>query len=52
MTESTLSVLSQPETEETDPLHALLRQGARKLIAEAVEAELALFLEGYADHRL
>jgi putative transposase len=52
MTESTLSVLSQPESEETDPLHALLRRGARKLIAEAVEAELALFLEGYADHRL
>ena len=52
MTESTLSVLSQPETEETDPLHALLRRGARKLIAEAIEAELALFLEGYAEQRL
>lgn len=52
MSESTLSVLSQPETEETDPLHALLRRGARKLIADAVEAELALFLEGYAEHRL
>ncbi len=52
MTKSTLSVLSQPQTEETDPLHALLRRGARKLIADAVEAELALFLEGYADQRL
>jgi putative transposase len=52
MSESTLSVLSQPEIEETDPLHALLRQGARDLIAKAVEAELAAFLEGYADHRL
>ena len=52
MSKSTLSVLSQPETEETDPLHALLRRGARKLIADAVEAELALFLEGYADQRL
>jgi len=52
MTQSTLSVLSQPEIEETEPLHALLRRGARKLIAEAVEAELSLFLEGYADQRL
>jgi transposase-like protein len=52
MSQSTLSVLSQPEIEESDPLHALLRQGARRLIAEAVEAELALFLEGHADHRL
>ena len=52
MTKSTLSVLSQPAIEESDPLHALLRQGARKLIAEAVEAELTLFLEGYADQRL
>jgi hypothetical protein len=33
MTESTLSVLSQPEIEQTDPLHALLRTGARQLIA-------------------
>jgi hypothetical protein len=40
MSESTLSVLSQPETEESDPLHALLRRGARKLIADAVDAEL------------
>jgi putative transposase len=52
MSESTLSVLSQPENEETDPLHALLREGARELIAKAVEAELAGFLEAYADHRL
>jgi transposase-like protein len=52
MSESTLSVLSQPEIEEADPLHALLREGARELIAKAVEAELAGFLEAYADHRL
>ena len=52
MSESTLSVLSQPEIEETDPLHALLRNGARRLIAEAVEAELAAFLDDYADRRL
>jgi transposase-like protein len=52
MSESTPSVLSQPEIEETDPLHALLRNGARRLIAEAVEAELAAFLDDYADRRL
>ena len=52
MSESTPSVLSQPETEETDPLHALLRAGARELIARAVEAELTGFLEGLAEQRL
>lgn len=52
MSQSTLRVLSQPEIEETDPLHALLRAGARELIAQAVEAELASFLEGVAGQRL
>lgn len=52
MSQSTLKVLSQPEIEETDPLHALLRAGARELIAKAVEAELASFLESVADQRL
>ena len=37
MNESTLKGLSQPEIEESDPLHALLRAGARELIAKAVE---------------
>lgn len=32
-----------------DPLTALLRQGARDLITQAVEAELAVFLEQYSD---
>ncbi|EAR22626.1 hypothetical protein [Nitrococcus mobilis] len=40
MSEPTLRALSQPETEITAPLHALLRRGARDLIAQAVEAEL------------
>lgn len=52
MPESTLNVLSQPEIEKSDPLHALLRTGARKLIAQAVEAELARFLDGFAGRRL
>jgi putative transposase len=52
VSESTLSVLSQPEIGEADPLHALLRAGARELIAQAVEAELAGFLESVAGQRL
>lgn len=52
MTECTLRVLSQPEIEGADPLHALLREGARELIAKAVEVELAGFLDAFAEHRL
>lgn len=53
MSESMLSVLSQPEIEETDALHALLREGARReLITKAVEAERAVFLDAYGDRRL
>ena len=52
MTDSTLRALSQPEPEVTDPLHELLRQGARDLIAKAVEAELATFLAQYANTTL
>ena len=52
MTDSTLRALSQPEPQVTDPLHELLRRGARDLIAKAVEAELATFLTQYADQRL
>ncbi len=32
-----------------DPLTEVLRQGARKLLAQAVEGEVAVFLEAYAD---
>ena len=52
MNQSTLKVLSQPGIGEADPLHALLREGARELIAKAVEAELASFLESVAGQRL
>ncbi|GKP62601.1 hypothetical protein NUKP47_17690 [Klebsiella quasipneumoniae] len=43
MNKSTLQVLSEP-AEPTDPLHDLLRNGARQLIANAVEAELEAML--------
>lgn len=53
MTDSTLRALSQPEPQVADPLHELLRQVARDLIAKAVEAELAtLPLAQFADQRL
>ena len=35
-----------------DPLTGLIRDGARKLIEQAVEAELAALLEAFADNRL
>jgi len=35
-----------PAEDFSDPLTELLRKGARELLAKAVEAELAVFLEG------
>jgi transposase-like protein len=52
VTKSTLIPISQPEPDFSDPLTELLRQGARKLIARAVEAELKTLLEENADHLL
>ncbi len=52
MSHPTLQALSQPEAAPADPLHELLRQGARDLIARAVEAELASFLAEHDDARL
>src|SRR5690625_2832851 len=51
MTDSTLEAVSSPASDVNDPLHELLRNGARDLIARAVEAELNTFLEQYADCR-
>ena len=34
-----------------DPLTELLRQGARQLIAQAVEAELAVFMSAFAERQ-
>lgn len=49
MSKSNLHALSQPETATNDPLHELIRQGARDLIAKAVETELEGLLNQYAD---
>jgi transposase-like protein len=41
--------LKKPETFVNDPITELLRQGARKLLAEALEAEIESFLSEYGD---
>lgn len=48
MTDSNVFNLSQPGTF-SDPLTEVLRSGARTLLAQAVEAEVAAFLAGHAD---
>ena len=49
MTETNVFQLSQPGTF-TDPLTAVLRNGARALLAQAVEAEAAALLASHADN--
>jgi hypothetical protein len=48
MTDSNVFQLSQPGTF-SDPLTEVLRSGARALLAQAVAAEVAGFLDGHAD---
>ena len=48
MTQDNIVKLSQPGTF-SDPLTEVLRNGARALLAHAVEAEVAGFLGGHAD---
>ena len=49
MTKDTVVAFRTPEGFSPDPLTDLLRQGARELIAQAVEAELNTFLAAHAD---
>ena len=48
MTQDNVVKLIQP-AEFSDPLTEVLREGARALLAQAVEAEVAAFLSGHAD---
>src|SRR3954452_18263570 len=48
MTQDTVVRLIQPGAF-SDPLTEVLREGARALFAQAVEAEVAAFLSGHAD---
>ena len=49
MTKDTVVAFRAPTGFSPDPLTDLLRQGARDLIAQAVEAELNAFLVAHAD---
>ena len=49
MTKDRVVAFRAPEGFSADPLTDLLRQGARELIAQAVEAELNAFLVAHAD---
>ena len=49
MTKDTVVAFRAPDGFSLDPLTDLLRQGARELIAQAVEAELNAFLAAHAD---
>ena len=49
MTKDTVVAFRAPDGFSADPLTDLLRQGARELIAQAVEAELNVFLTSHAD---
>ena len=51
MTKSTLSAVEPPVSDVSDPLHSLIREGARQLIAAAVEAELKSMLKDHQDRR-
>ena len=51
MCNDNLQTLSQPDQSADDPLTSLLQQGARQLIAQAVEAELQVYLEQYCHLR-
>ena len=50
MTDTNVFQLSQPGTF-ADPLTEVLRDGARALLAHAVEAEVSAWLSGHADKR-
>src|SRR5437870_2312387 len=50
MIQDSVVKLIQPEAF-SDPLTEVLREGARALLAQAVEAEVAAFLSGHADRQ-
>lgn len=49
MQDSKLKLVEEPQIIETDPLTALLRNGARELIAQAVKAELNTLLQQHQE---
>ncbi len=51
MSRSNVTELKKPETFVDDPITDILRSGAKKLLAEALEAEIESFLAMYTDLR-
>ena len=51
MQEHTTIPFPHPQLTAEDPLTELLRQGAQRLLAQAIEAEVAVLLAQYADRR-
>lgn len=51
MTKTTITPLPDPSGFSPDPLTDILRSGARRLIEQAVEAELAALLAAHADDK-
>ena len=51
MQEHTTIPFPHPQLTAEGPLTAVLRQGAQRLLAQAIEAEVAMFLARYADRR-
>jgi len=51
MNKDNVVAINKPETFIDDPLTDILRQGARSLLAHALEAEIEIFLNQYKDLR-
>ena len=51
MPESTITPLRDPSGFAPDPLTELVRNGARKLIEQAIETELAALLSAHAEEK-
>ena len=52
MSETTIAQLPDPSGFPPDPLTGVIRDGARKLIEQAIEAELAALMASYANDKL
>lgn len=52
MSKTTIATLPDPSGFSPDPLTGVIRDGARKLIEQAIEAELAALMAGFADDKL
>lgn len=51
MADSNKSVVEFPQQSTSDALTEVLREGARKMLSQAIEAEVAAYIEAHADER-